>query len=76
MPIRKNEYIYKNKMPNGINNICGRNIKKFRQQLPKKTFQRRLAEMLQIQGLGLDKNAIQRLANKRPLTRRFFKSKI
>lgn len=53
--------MYKNKLPGGENNICGKNIKRLRQLLPEKTSQRKLADMLQIQGLDLDKNAIQRI---------------
>ncbi len=53
--------MYKNKYANGRNNICGRKIKQLRQQLPQKTSQRKLADMLQIQGLDIDKNAIQRI---------------
>lgn len=52
-------YMYKHKSQLGTNNICGVNIKKYRLKLPQKTSQRRLAEMLQIQGLDIDKNAIQ-----------------
>lgn len=53
--------MYKNKLASGENNICGKNIKRLRQLLPEKTSQRKLADMLQIQGLDLDKNAIQRI---------------
>lgn len=53
--------MYKNKSSSGFNNICGRKIKELRLQLPEKTSQRKLADMLQIQGLDLDKNAIQRI---------------
>ena len=48
--------MYKNKSSNGSNNICGGKIKELRLQLPKKTSQRKLADMLQIQGLDVDKN--------------------
>lgn len=53
--------MYKNKSKTGHNNICGEKIKKLRQNLPQKTSQRQLAEMLQILGLDVDKNAIQRI---------------
>lgn len=53
--------MYKNKYTNGRNNICGSKIKQLRQQLPEKTSQRKLADMLQMQGLDVDKNAIQRI---------------
>ena len=52
--------MYKNKAPSG-NNLCGKRIKSIRQHLPQKTSQRRLAEMLQVAGLDIDKNAIQRI---------------
>lgn len=53
--------MYKNKAENGRNNICGRKIKRFRENLPEKTSQRKLADMLQVKGLDLDKNAVQRI---------------
>lgn len=53
--------MYKNKSESGLNNICGTRIRDFRKALPEKTSQRKLAEMLQIEGLDLDKNAIQRI---------------
>lgn len=53
--------MYKNKAQNGLNNISGSNIKKFRQALPGKISQRKLADLLQIEGLDLDKNAIQKI---------------
>lgn len=48
-----------NKASDGKNNICGKNIYKFRKQM--KISQRILAEQLQILGLDIDKNAIQRM---------------
>ena len=53
--------MYKNKSSNGSDNICGKKIKELRLQLPEKTSQRKFADMLQIHGLDLDKNAIQRI---------------
>lgn len=53
--------MYKNKSKAGLNNICGEKVKELRQNLPDKTSQRQLAEMLQILGLDVDKNAIQRI---------------
>ena len=53
--------MYKNKSSNGSNNICGKKIKELRLQLPEKTSQRKFADMLQIHGLDLNKNAIQRI---------------
>ena len=53
--------MYKNRLPNGRNNICGENIRRLRQKLPEKTSQRKLADLLQMQGLDVDKNAVQRM---------------
>ncbi len=53
--------MFKNKSDNGINNICGRNIYKLRKQQSPKMSQRALAEKLQINGIDVDKNAIQRI---------------
>jgi len=53
--------MYKNKTESGSNNICGKKIKKMREQLPQKTSQKKLADMLQMAGLDLDKNAVQRI---------------
>ena len=53
--------MYKNKASNGKNNICGCKIKEIRQNFPEKISQRKLANMLQLAGLDIDKNAIQRI---------------
>ena len=53
--------MYKNKADNGTNNICGKNIKRIRESLPEKPSQKRFADMLQVAGLDVDKNAIQRI---------------
>lgn len=53
--------MYKNKSESGLNNISGAKIKQYRLSLPNKTSQRKLADMLQMQGLDLDKNAVQRI---------------
>ena len=53
--------MYKNKAENGINNICGTRIRAFREALPSIPSQREFSEMLQVAGLDLDKNAIQRI---------------
>lgn len=56
-----------NKSKDGRNNICSKNIAKFRSEI--KLSQRALADKLQIQGLDIDKNAIQRIeAGKRFVT--------
>ena len=48
-----------NKTKNGKNNICGVNIAKFRKEM--KISQRALADKLQLIGLDVDKNAVQRM---------------
>lgn len=58
---QKEMIMYKNKAPNGKNNISGSNIKTLRENLPNKPSQKQFADMLQIAGLDLDKNAIQRI---------------
>ena len=59
--------MFTNKLPSGKNNICGKAIALHRKELKKS--QRQLADMLQIAGLDLDKNAIQRVeAGKRFVT--------
>ena len=48
-----------NKTKNGENNICGKNIFICRKEMG--ISQRELADKLQIEGLDIDKNAIQRI---------------
>lgn len=48
-----------NKTNDGLNNVCGKNIAKFRIAL--KISQRELADKMQLVGIDIDKNAIQRL---------------
>lgn len=48
-----------NKTANGRNNICGTNIAKFRKEM--KISQKKLADRLQLIGLDVDKNAVQRM---------------
>ena len=56
-----------NKSPDGQNNICGRQVAALRKGLGKS--QRQLADTLQLAGLDVDKNAIQRIeAGKRFVT--------
>ncbi len=56
-----------NKTKNGLNNICGENVALLRKQM--KISQRELADRLQLVGLDVDKNAVQRIeAGKRFVT--------
>lgn len=52
--------MFKNKN-NSSNNICGKNVHKYRLENFPHLSQRMLAERLQLAGLDLDKNAIQRI---------------
>lgn len=53
--------MFKNKGANGKSNISGANIKRIRCELEPKTSQRELADRLQLYGLDIDKNAVQRI---------------
>lgn len=53
--------MYKNKSGNGSNYICGPKIHYLRKQMNPKVSQRAFADQLQLRGLDLDKNAIQRI---------------
>lgn len=56
-----------NKSADGRNNICGKQVSKYRKKLGKS--QRQLADSLQLAGLDVDKNVIQRIeAGKRFVT--------
>ena len=48
-----------NKAKDGLNNVCGKNISKLRTEL--KISQRELADRMQLFGIDIDKNAIQRI---------------
>ena len=53
--------MFKNRSNDGRLNISGLNIRKLRKAMPEKTSQRAFAYLLQLQGLDLEKNAIQRI---------------
>ncbi len=48
-----------NRTSDGLNNVCGKNISKLRMSL--KISQRELADKMQLVGIDIDKNAIQRI---------------
>ena len=52
-------FMFINKTKDGRNNFCGSSIAKFRKEL--KISQRELADRLQLIGLDVDKNAVQRI---------------
>ena len=59
--------MFTNKASDGLHNLCGEVIMHRRKEMGKS--QRQLADMLQIAGLDIDKNAIQRIeARKRFVT--------
>ena len=59
--------MFSNKSSDGRNNICGVQIARYRKELKKS--QRELADALQLMGLDVDKNAVQRIeAGKRFVT--------
>ena len=53
--------MYKNKNVDGSLNICGKKIKLLRKALSPSVSQRMLADKLQLIGIDLDKNAIQKI---------------
>ncbi|MBQ8311295.1 MAG: helix-turn-helix transcriptional regulator [Clostridia bacterium] len=53
--------MFKLKTKDGKNNICGKNIYALRKAMIPKMSQRALAEQLQLLGMDVDKNAIQRI---------------
>lgn len=52
-------FMFINKTSDGLNNVCGKNVANIRKNM--KISQRQLADMLQLNGLDVDKNAIQRI---------------
>ena len=56
---QKGDTMFINKTDSGLNNVCGKNIAKFRMKL--KLSQRQLADKMQLVGIDIDKNAIQRI---------------
>lgn len=55
--------MFTNKSDDGKNNLCGIVIEKRRKEMGKS--QRQLADLLQIAGLDIDKNAIQRIESRK-----------
>ena len=45
----------------GLNNVCGRKVAALRKSMKPKVSQRALAQKLQVAGLDVDKNAVQRI---------------
>lgn len=53
--------MFKNKTENGKNNICGKKIAALRKAAVPKMSQRILADKMQLLGVDVDKNAVQRI---------------
>lgn len=53
--------MYKNRAPDGKNNLCGGRVAALRTARVPKLSQRGLADLLQLGGLDVDKNAVQRI---------------
>jgi len=51
--------VFINKTPEGLNNLCGKKISEYR--LKMNISQRELADKLQLAGINIDKNAVQRI---------------
>lgn len=53
--------MFKNKADSGRNNLCGETVYRLRKAYVPKMSQRILAEKLQLDGIDVDKNAVQRI---------------
>ena len=53
--------MFKNKNEDGTLNRCGKNVARLRMALEPKVSQKGLADRLQVAGLDVDKNAIQKI---------------
>lgn len=53
--------MFKNKSADGRNNLCGKKIEHLRRAQSPYMSQRMLADRLQLMGLDVDKNAVQRM---------------
>lgn len=53
--------MFKNKNPDGTRNLCGKNVARLRMAMQPKVSQNNLAGLLQLAGLDLEKNAVQRI---------------
>ena len=53
--------MYKNRAPDGRCNLCGQRVAQLRKARGPDVSQRALADMLQLAGMDVDKNAVQRI---------------
>lgn len=59
--MRGSAIMYKNKSKDGTNNICGKKVRLYRKALDGNISQNGFSNLLQIEGIDVDKNAIQRI---------------
>lgn len=59
--LEEGEKMFKNKNPDGTLNLCGKNVARLRMAMRPKISQNNLAGLLQLAGLDLEKNAVQRI---------------
>lgn len=57
----RGDIVYKNKGVDGRCNLCGEKVAQLRKQIQPKVSQRGLADLLQLSGVDVDKNAVQRI---------------
>lgn len=55
--------MFKTKSPKGLNNLCGKNLKRIRSKKEPPLSQRKLAQILQVMGYDLDQHFIRRVEN-------------
>ncbi len=53
--------MFKNKNADGTRNLCGKNVARLRTAMRPRVSQNKLAGQLQLAGLDLEKNAVQRI---------------
>lgn len=53
--------MFKNKNADGANNVCGKNIARIRKAFVPAMSQRALADKMQLNGIDIDKNAVQKI---------------
>ncbi len=56
---KRGSFMFINKTNDGLNNVCGKNIARLRGNM--RISQKKLADKMQLVGIDIDKNAIQRI---------------
>ena len=57
------DIMFKHKARDGTRNLCGRKVMALRMAMSPKVSQRKLAEMIQLHGVDLDKTVVRRIEN-------------